>query len=109
MAAHRGRLTLALGGGAIDALEREVSASPGEFARSLRNAFPDALEDGPMRFRVERDGVRLEIALRPGPDLAIALLRLPTVRVSIRCLGADATARARVLAYLDLATHRGGG
>jgi hypothetical protein len=100
---------LAPGGGAVDALEREVSASPEEFARSLRNAFPDAQEDGPLRFRVERHGVRLEIDLRPGPDLAIALLRLPTVRVSIRCLGADAAARARLLAYLDLATRRGGG
>ena len=109
MAARRGRLTLATGGGAVDALEREVSASPEEFARSLRTAFPDAQEDGPLRFRVERHGVRLEIDLTPGPDLAIALLRLPTVRVSIRCLGADATARARLLAYLDLATHRGGG
>ena len=97
------------GGGAIDVLEREVSASPEEFARSLRNAFPDAEEDSLLQFRVERDGVRLEIDLRRGPDLAIALLRLPTVRVSIRCLGADAAARGRLQAYLDLATHRGGG
>lgn len=109
MAAHRGRLTLAPGGGAIDVLEREVSASPEEFARGLHNAFPNRVEGGPLRFRVERDGVRLEIDLTPGPDRVIALLRLPTVRVSIRCLGADAAARARLLVYLDLATHRGGG
>lgn len=100
---------MAPGGGPVEVLEREVSASPGEFARGLRTAFPDAVEDGHLRFRCERDGVRLEIALRPGPDLAIAGLRLPRVRVSIRCLGADAAARARVLAHLDLATHRGGG
>ncbi len=109
MAAHRGRLTLGPGGGSIDVLERGVSASPEEFARSLRNAFPDTEEDSPLQFRVERDGVRLEIDLRRGPNLAIALLRFPRVRVSLRCCVADAASRARLLAYLDLATHRGGG
>ena len=90
-------------------VEREVSASPADFARGLHTAFPRGVEGGPLDFRVERDGVRLEIALRPGPDRVIALLRLPTIQVRIRCLGGDAEARARLLAYLDLATHRGGG
>jgi hypothetical protein len=95
--------------GDTDVLEREVSASAADFARGLHNAFPGAVEGGPLDFRVERYGVGLEIALRPGPDRVIAGLRLPTVQVRIRCIGGDAPARARLLAYLDLATHRGGG
>ncbi len=100
---------LGLGEGPVEVLEREVSASPAEFARGLRNAFPDAIEGGPLSFLVTRGGAVMEIDLTPGPDRVIALLRLPTIRVRIRFTAGEAGARAGLLAYLDLATHRGGG
>jgi hypothetical protein len=90
-------------------LERELYASPAEFLRGLRSAFPDAVEGGTLSFRVRRGGAAMEIGVTPGPDLAIAGLRLPSIRVRMRFTEGDALARARLLAYLDLATHRGGG
>lgn len=96
-------------GPAVEELEREVSATAAEFVQALRNAFPEGMDGGPLDFRVRRGEVALEIAVRPGPDRVIALLRLPTLRVRIRLSGADRAARARLLRHLDLATHRGGG
>lgn len=90
-------------------LEREVSASPADFVRGLHSAFPGAVEGGPLAFRIQQGGLRLEIVLRPGPERVMGLLRLPTLGVQIRCSGGEALDRARLLAHLDLATHRGGG
>ena len=59
------------------ALEREVSATPAEFAHGLRNAFPDGLTGGPVEFRVDDGAAAMEIHLVPGPDRVIALLRDP--------------------------------
>jgi hypothetical protein len=96
-------------GEALEVLERELSASPAEFALGLRNAFPDAVAVGPLSFRVSQGVAAMDIAATPGPALAIAGLRLPTLRVRMRFTAGDAQARARLLAHLDLATHRGGG
>ena len=96
-------------GDALEVLERELSASPAEFLRGLRSAFPDGVEAGHLSYRVRRGGAAMEIGVTPGPDLVIAGLRLPTIRVRMRFTEGDAQARARLLAYLDLAAHRGGG
>ncbi len=93
----------------LELLERQVSATPAEFARGLRYAFPDAVQSGPLGYRVSRDGATLDIDAEPGPALVIAGLSLPTLRVRLHFRAGDAQARARLLAYLDLATHRGGG
>lgn len=90
-------------------VEREVSATPAEFVRGLRDAFPEDLTGGGQRFRIARDGAVLDIVVTPGPDRVIAGLRLPTVQVCIRLDGPGLAARARLLRRLDLATHRGGG
>ena len=93
----------------LESLEREVSASPGEFAHGLRNAFPEGLSGGPLEFRVRHGAAEMEIRLTPGPDRVIALLRLPTLTVHIRFITGDAAARARLLRRMDLAMQRGGG
>jgi hypothetical protein len=90
-------------------VEREVSASPAELLGGLRNAFPEGLQGGPLAFRARRFGAAVEIELVPGPDRVIALLRLPTLKLRIRFTQGDAAARARLLAHMDLAMHRGGG
>ncbi len=90
-------------------LEREVSATPAEFAHGLRNAFPEGLSGGPLEFRVNDGSAAMEIRLTPGPDRVIALLRLPTLKASIRFTAGDPAARERMLKRMDLAMQRGGG
>ncbi len=93
----------------VELLEREMSASVEELARGLESAFPGAVAGGPQEYRVQQGALCLEISLHPGPDRVIGGLRLPTLGVRIRCSGGGAGDRARLLARLDLATHRGGG
>ena len=93
----------------LEELKREVFATPAEFAHGLRNAFPDGLSGGPLDFRVHDRAASMDIQLVPGPERAIALLRLPTLRVRIRFTFGDASARERMLKRMDLAMHRGGG
>ena len=88
---------------------REVYTTPSEFVRGLRLAFPEALADGPLNFRVSDGGVIMEIALVTGPERRIALLRLPTLTVHIRFMSGDPAACERVLKHMDLAMRRGGG
>jgi hypothetical protein len=94
---------------AVELVEREVSATPADYVRGLRDAFPGAVETGPWGYRVSRGAAVIDIAITPGPERVIAGLRLPTVQVRIRLTGPDLAARARLLRRLDLATHRGGG
>lgn len=93
----------------LDVLEREVSASPEEFAHGLRNAFPVGLSGGPLDFRVSDAAAAMEIRLTPGTDRVIAVLRLPTLKARIRFTAGDAAARERMLKRMDLAMQRGGG
>ena len=93
----------------MDVLEREVSATPAEYLRGLRDAFPGAVEAGPWVRRVSLGSAVLEAAITPGPERLIGGLRLPTIRVRIRITGKDPAARSELLRRLDLATHRGGG
>lgn len=90
-------------------LEREVSASPAEFAHGLRNAFPCGLSGGPLAFQVDIGTAAMSIELTPGPDRVIALLRLPTLTARIRFTAGTAAARAAMLRHMDLAMQRGGG
>ena len=97
------------GGEARTEIRREVSASPREYERTLRLAFPEGLEGGPMRFRVRQGPVRLEVELEEGPERRIALVRLETLRVRLRFEGGDARMHEKMLARMDLAMRRGGG
>ena len=90
-------------------LTREVYTTPSEFARALRLAFPDALNDGPLNLRVIDGGVTMEIALVVGAERRIALLCLPTMTVRISFTSGDPAACERVLRHMDLAMSRGGG
>jgi hypothetical protein len=90
-------------------IEREVSATPAEFAHGLRNAFPNGLSGGPLHFQVTYGDAAMTIHLTPGPDRVIALLRLATLQVRIRYTQGDAAACERMLRRMDLAMQRGGG
>lgn len=90
-------------------IEREMTATPDEFERGLRSAFPDAVEGGQGRFRASYRGTLMEIESTPQPPRVIAHLALPVLAVSLRFPTAGAAERAAMLAWLDLVTHRGGG
>ena len=90
-------------------LEREVSASPEEFLRGLRATFPGRVTEASGGISVDGDGAVMKIALVPGAPRAIALLRLPTLRVSIRFAAGTPAQQADMLAHMDRAMHRGGG
>lgn len=94
---------------ATDVLEREMSALPADIARGLAVAFPGAVRGGPSRFVVMLPDAAMELELSPGPDRVIALLRLPTLTLRIRCTDGDAVARAEMIRRFDLAMRRGGG
>ncbi len=90
-------------------VEREVTATPEEFERGLRLAFPGAVAGGPRRFRATRNGIVMDAEWSPLPPRVIARLTLPVLAVTLRFPTAGAQERAEMLAWLDLVTHRGGG
>jgi hypothetical protein len=90
-------------------IERQVAATPAEFARGLHLAFPAGVVGGPLEFRVTDGRAVMEVSLVPGPDRVIALLRLPTLHVTLRFVAGSEPEQDKMLAYLDLATRRGGG
>ena len=93
----------------LDDFEREISATPEEFAHGLRNAFPDNVEGGPLHFAVTTEDAGMLIDLTPGPDRVIALIRLPTLTARIRFVAGDPAARRAMLKQMDRAMQRGGG
>jgi len=93
----------------MDVLERDMSATPAEFAHGLRLAFGNRVEGGPLEYRVRIEGTLLEVRLTPLPDRVIAGLRLPRLQARLCFVGGDAASRASLLARMDLAMHRGGG
>lgn len=90
-------------------IERQMAATAAEFARGLHLAFPDGVSGGPHEFRVTDGRAVLEVTLTPEPDRVIALLRLPVLHVVLRFVAGEVAAQEKMLAHLDLATHRGGG
>jgi hypothetical protein len=90
-------------------LERDVSASVGEFVHGLKNAFPGALTGGPLLFHASRNGAAMEIELTPRADRVIGGLALPSLTVCIRFIDGNTQAQAALLAHMDRAMQRGGG
>lgn len=96
-------------GGPRSVLERLVTASPQEFERGLRTAFPDAVQGGPEWFRATYEGTVMEVELTPRAPRVLGRLALPVLAVRIRFPVAGAGERAAMLARMDRAMHRGGG
>jgi hypothetical protein len=90
-------------------LEREMSASRKEFLHGLKLAFPHGVEEAGALLKVGDGETAMEIELAALPDLAIALLRLPRIRVSIRFTAGSREQQAAMLARMDRAMQRGGG
>lgn len=88
--------------------ERDISSTVAEFDASLR-AAAGSVEGSAPRYRVADGAVVLEIDVATGPERRIALIRLPTLRVTYRFVAGAAQAQRDLLARLDRAMHRGGG
>ena len=90
-------------------IERDITSTVAEFDASLRAAAAGRIEGRASHYRIGWDDVMLEIDVVPGPERRIALLRLPTLRVTYRFVGGSEAAQRALLARLDRAMHRGGG
>ncbi|BAL23940.1 hypothetical protein [Azoarcus sp. KH32C] len=90
--------------------EREVTATPAEFERDLRKAWPAGVEClAPGYFRLHFDAARLDIHVEPSGVRRLGLFKLPLLVVRYEFSGGDETLRRRFLAPLDRAMQRGGG
>jgi len=90
--------------------ERVLSATPAQFERDLRQAWPEVSGSAVAgRLAIEVAPMRLELELRVLASRRIALLELPQLKVCYAFHGGDESARARLLARLDLAMQKGGG
>lgn len=90
-------------------LQRQVTASPGEFRRGVHLAFPGRITEEDGIFRIQGDHAVMEISFKVGPPRIIALFNLPTLEVSIRFTSGSPEAQQNLLAQMDRAMHRGGG
>jgi hypothetical protein len=90
-------------------LEREVTATHGEFLRGLRLAFPGRVEEIDGRLCIDDGQAAMAIALTVLPERRIALLRLPNLAVHIQFTRGSRAAQEAMLAHMDRAMHRGGG
>lgn len=90
--------------------EREVTASPAQFERDLRKAWPAGVECVSDRiFRLWGGALRLDVEVRPTGVRRLGLFELPRLVVTYRFEGGDEAARQRMLTVLDRAMQRGGG
>lgn len=93
-----------------ESFEREVAASPGEFARDLHKAWPAGVERvAESSFRLCDAALRLDVDVRPIGVRRLGLIELPRLAVTYRFEGGDEPARRRMLTVLDRAMQRGGG
>lgn len=93
-----------------EAFEREVAASPREFERDLRKAWPAGVEQpGADHFRIVVAEIRLDIRVEPRGMRRLGLIELPRLWVSYHFCGGNEAARRRLLSSLDRAMQRGGG
>jgi hypothetical protein len=90
-------------------IERDVTSTIAEFDASLRSAAANCIHGGAPHYRIDTGTVTLEIDVVVGPERRIALLRLPTLRVTFRFLSGSRDAQQALLTRLDRAMHRGGG
>jgi hypothetical protein len=90
-------------------LEREVGATPEEYLRGLRSAFPAGEQTGPLEFAAVEHGTTLRISITPQPPRRIGGFDFPRLAVRLAFEGGDAAAQRAVLAHMDRMMLRGGG
>jgi hypothetical protein len=94
---------------ADDGIERDVCATPDEFARGLEGAFPGAVTATAYGLRVDTGAAAIEVTVVAQPPRLLGALALPRIRVAIRWVAGTDRERAALLATMDRAMQRGGG
>jgi hypothetical protein len=93
-----------------DVVERELTATPAQFERDLRMAWPAGVEaPGPGHFTLHDAETRLDIHIETRGVRRLGLFELPLLAAQYRFAGGDEPARRRLLVTLDRAMQRGGG
>ena len=93
-----------------ESFERRVSATPGEFARDLRQAWPQVVADaGGRRFKLQEGDQTLVITIEPVGVRRLGLFELPQLDVRFRFGPGEEPARRALLARLDRGMQKGGG
>lgn len=89
---------------------REVTATPAQFERDLRQAWDGGVEFAPTgALRIRHGMLVLDITVRAGAMRKLGLFELPVLHADYRFTGGDEAARRDLLARLDRAMQRGGG
>ncbi len=116
MAADRGGLTPVSSGSAFingpvpETFERQISATPAQFERDLRKAWPAGVETvGPGHFRVQDGPAVLDLRVESRGVRRLGMFELPQIAVRYRFSGGGEAERALLLRTLDRAMQRGGG
>lgn len=90
--------------------ERDMGCTEADWLRWLPDAIgPAAWRLGPDHAQVELPPGRLELGWRVMPPRAIALVRLPVLRVAFRFDGLSDAQRFAFMRRFDLYMQRGGG
>lgn len=91
-------------------VERLVTATPAQFERDLRAAWPGVSGSGTSGvLLVTAHSLHLQIELKVLGVRRLGLFELPQLQVRYRFCGADEAARRALLATLDRAMQKGGG
>jgi hypothetical protein len=97
-------------GAVPEVVERELTATPAQFERDLRMAWPGGVESAaPGQFTLHDGDTRLDIRIETRGVRRLGLFELPQLLARYRFSGGDEAARRRLLARLDRAMQRGGG
>ncbi|NMG73525.1 hypothetical protein [Aromatoleum diolicum] len=90
--------------------ERELTATPAEFERDLRKAWPAGVDAvSASHFRLHSGTTRLDIHIDARGIRRLGLFELPLLAARYEFCGGDETARRNLLTPLDRAMQRGGG
>lgn len=90
-------------------LIRVVSASKKEYERALRQALPGGVSGGPNAFILSKGNAKISLIIEEQPDKAIALMRLPCIKVFWSFHEGTSQEITELVDKLDLSMMRGGG
>jgi hypothetical protein len=90
-------------------LDREVGATPEEYLRGLRSAFPQGVQSGPLEFEASTAATTLHVAITPMPQHRTREFALPRLAVRLSFRGGEPVEQRALLDHMDRMMLRGGG
>jgi hypothetical protein len=90
-------------------LDREIGATPEEYLRGLKSAFPKGVQSGPFEFEASTPTTTLRVAITPMPRHCTREFAFPRLAVHLSFSGGDPYEQRALLDYMDRMMLRGGG